>query len=303
MQEYIIFLEDFLNYIKYVKSRSNNTILAYEKDINDFFLYVDKKDINHIVMRRYLTKLSSENISKSSISRKVSAIKTFFRYLLENNHISSNPISNISLPKTEKKLPIYINENLLDKLLKLPDINNIFGMRDSAILELTYSTGLRISELLSLKITDINLSSDELRVLGKRNKERIVLIGKYAQEALTRYIYSSRPFILKPDVNSHDALFLGKSGTKMVATSVRRMINKYTNQLSENIHISPHILRHSFATHMLNNGADIKTIQELLGHERLETTQIYTHVSVEYLKSVYDNSHPRASKEETDMTK
>lgn len=295
------YLDKFLEHQKFIKNRSGHTLIAYEKDISDFLDFADGKEINHKLMRKYMTHESSRNLVKSSISRKVSAIKSFFKYMLENNIIDKNPVSSTTLPKKNKHLPTFATESLMEKLLKEPDRTNIYGMRDLAILELLYSTGLRISELLGLKITDINLFSDEMRVTGKRNKERIVIVGSFAREALSVYINNSRPHIAKnPDEN---ALFLGRSGTKLVATSVRRMINKYIDNLSDSIHLSPHTLRHSFATHMINNGADIKSVQELLGHERLETTQIYTHVSIERLKSVYTDAHPRASKEMSDITK
>ena len=299
--EYRKFLYDFIEYQKIIKNRSAHTLIAYEKDISNFLDFAENKEIDHKLMRKYMTYESSQNLKKTSISRKVSAIKSFFKYLLEKEIIEKNPISSTTLPKKEKHLPTFATEDLIHKLLKEPDTSNVYGIRDLAILELLYSTGLRISELLSLKITDINLYSDEIRVTGKRNKERIVIIGSFAIDALSTYLSNSRPYIAKK-VNE-DALFLGKSGTKLVATSVRRMLNKYIENLSGSIHISPHTLRHSFATHMINNGADIKSVQELLGHERLETTQIYTHISIERLKSVYANAHPRALKGAENITK
>ena len=214
-------------------------------------------------------------------------------FLYEINRCTVHVVARI-----QSKFQGFLKENIMEELLSLPDTETPLGARDAAILELFYSSGMRIGELTSLDTGDIDPSSDELRITGKGNKERIVLIGSHARKALDRYL-SVRHRLQKNE--NEKALFLGHTGKRLVDTSIERMLNKYSLMLSEIQHISPHMLRHTFATHMLNNGADIRSVQELLGHKRLETTQIYTHVSIQHLKDEYKKAHPRAEKTDRKM--
>ncbi len=191
-------------------------------------------------------------------------------------------------------MPRVATEDQIDALMKIPDSNTPDGLRDRAILEVLYASGMRLSELLSLKCQEVESGSDEIRIIGKRNKERIVLLGSAALEALSLYLKHGRPLLAAKSKNPTDALFLSLRGTPLVPSSIRRIINKHVEKLSDFLNISPHTLRHSFATHLLNAGADLRSVQELLGHENLTTTQIYTYVSTERLKEVYDRAHPRA---------
>ncbi|MBR4749567.1 MAG: tyrosine recombinase XerC [Abditibacteriota bacterium] len=291
MNELQSYTDAFAEYQRSVKNRSENTITAYKKDIEDFFLFLGDKTADKTLIRSYLGQLGKQGVGKRSAARKLSALRTFFNYLIDRGAVGVNPFDEVKAPKTDKKLPGFIKENLMEELLALPDRSTPCGARDAAILELFYSTGMRIGELTALDLSDIDLSGEEMTILGKGNRERVVLVGSYARKALEEYL-ALRPHLVTDDRNP--ALFLGRTGKRLADTSIGRMLNRYTLQLSEYMHISPHMLRHSFATHMLNNGADIRCVQELLGHKRLETTQIYTHVSIEHLKEEYKRAHPRA---------
>jgi len=293
-KEYFQYFDAYIESITHLQNRSKHTIVAYEKDIRDFIEKNLENEIDYNNVRKYMAYLNSCGIVKSSISRKISSIRSFFNYLVNQNVIVSSPLDTVASIKKEKKLPQVANKEFVEELLNAPDLTSPKGIRDKTILEVLYSTGMRISELLSLNVKDIN-GSDEIRVIGKGNKERVVMLGRPAQEILKDYLTLSRHhFLKKTNRESEMALFLGSSGKRLVTSTVGRMINKYLEQISATIHISPHTLRHSFATHLLDNGADLRSVQELLGHESVVTTQIYTHVSIERLKSVYNQAHPRS---------
>lgn len=289
-------MKEFIEYLKIVKNYSENTIKNYELDLDEFKVYLDHKqitnfDVDYKEIRGYLEYLSKLNYSKATISRKISSLRTFYKYLYKNNKTKTNPMPLISNPKKDKKLPKFLFINEVEELLSKPD-ETVAGLRDHLILELLYSTGLRVSELVNIKLTDINKNEKTIRILGKGSKERIIIYGNVCNDVLNTYLSKSRSKI--KDSNQTSYLILNQKGGKLTDRSVRNIINKYINQTSIKKNISPHTLRHTFATHLLDNGADLKAVQELLGHSDLGTTQIYTHVSNERLREVYRKNHPRA---------
>lgn len=292
-----VLVDSFLNYLKATKTESENTIKAYAGDLLQFLEYLKQKkisepmlkNISHLDIRGFLAYLQKQDMSKRTIARKLSALRTFFKYLMIEGIVEENIAKSVSSPKPSKKLPLFLYPGEIEKLLSAPK-KDVLGFRDKAILELLYATGMRVGELVSLKVHDLNLGSNYIIVFGKGSKERIVFFGQKAAESIEEYLMKSRPHLLK-DINC-DSLFLNKNGTGISARSIRRIIEKYVKLTALNNKISPHTLRHTFATHMLNNGADLKTVQELLGHSSLSTTQIYTHVTKERLKEVYDKTFP-----------
>ena len=290
---------NFLNYIEITKRYSNHTILNYRNDLESFCDFLKKEsissinDIDYKIIRLYLSNLYEKKYSKNTVSRHISTLRSFYKYLLKENIVSKNPMIFISNPKKDKKLPKFLYENEVEELLDIPDKKNPKGIREALILEFLYSTGVRVSELCNVKLSDISFSDNRIKILGKGDKERYVLFGSKLNDLLNLYLNESRPFFEK---EKKEYLFLNDSGNQMHDRRVRTIIDNIVKKGEGKIHISPHMLRHSFATHMLNNGADLKTVQELLGHEDLSTTQIYTHISNERLKRVYLESHPRAHK-------
>ncbi len=292
-------LQSYKNYLETEKGASPHTITAYIKDIENFLAYLtreeqesDPRTADHLVIRGYLSSLQKSGLSKTSLARKTSSLRSYYKYLLREGMIETNPMELISAPREYKKLPKFIEYETLEALFALPD-NSPAGLRDRAILEVLYGCGLRVSELCSLTLTQINFSLGYIRVLGKGNKERIVPLGSCAETALKSYLNDGRVHLLKND--EIKAVFLNqKNGNAITARAVRDIINKYVNRMAANLKVSPHMLRHSYATHMLDRGADIRIIQELLGHESLSTTQIYTHITKSHMLEVYKNSHPRS---------
>lgn len=289
------YLQLFLDYLKYQKNSSEHTISAYSHDIIEFQNFCDEKNIDitrveYLTLRNYLGYLHKK-ISKRSIARKLASLRSFYKFLVKYGYCKENPANLISTPKQDKKLPSFLDTNAICELLNIPDENTPLGIRDKAILELLYATGMRVSEIVSLNIFDIDHNSDEIKIMGKGKKERIVLMGKFAQDAIKKYILTGYPKLQK---KPGGALFLNKNGERLSARSIQRIVEKYIKILGEKKNITPHSLRHSFATHLLERGADLRTVQELLGHSSLSTTQIYTHLTKERLKQVYDKYHPRA---------
>jgi tyrosine recombinase XerC len=290
-------IDSYINYIRATKSKSENTTKAYAEDLSQFLEYLKQKklsepafvNINHLHIRGFLAHLHERDISKRTIARKLSALRSFYKYLTIEGLINENVAKSINSPKMSKKLPLFLYPGEIEALLLAPK-SDILGIRDRAIMELMYATGMRVGELVLLKTNDINFGSNYIIVFGKGSKERVVFFGQKAADSLEEYLKKSRPFLIKDiDCNS---LFLNKNGTAISDRSIRRIIEKYVKSIALNNEISPHTLRHTFATHMLNNGADLKTVQELLGHSSLSTTQIYTHVTKERLKEVYDKTFP-----------
>lgn len=288
-------LNDFYDYLL-EKNYSSNTILSYKKDLEQFRIYCkDKsiKDIDYNFIRTYLCFLYDKKYTSKSVSRHISSLKSFFKFLMQNEIIKINPMLLINSPKIEKKLPNYLNYKDLEFILSIPDKNDVLGLRNALILELLYSCGVRVSELVNIRLSDIDFSNKRILILGKGNKERFVLYGNVCEKLLDDYISTSRNVLLKVE---NDYLLLNKFGNKITDRAIRMIIDEVIKKSSLKLKISPHTFRHTFATHLLNEGADLKIVQELLGHENISTTGIYTHVSNEHLRKVYLDSHPRAKK-------
>jgi len=284
----------FLKYLEIEKNYSLYTVKNYEEDLNDYKLFLNKESINikqtdYKFIRNYLTSMFNKKYSKKTIARHISTLRTFYKYLIRENIIKNNPMTLISNPKMDKKLPNFLYYEELEILLNIPDKSTILGLRDAFILELLYSTGIRVSELINIKLEDINQIDKKILILGKGNKERYVLYGNYLKELLKLYL-DSRKIIVKNNNN----LIINKFGNPITDRGIRLIIENIIKKGELDYHVSPHTLRHTFATHLLENGADLKTVQELLGHESLSTTQIYTHVTNERLRKVYLDCHPRA---------
>ncbi len=243
--------------------------------------------MDYLFVRKYLAQLKERNLSARTVGRKLSSLRSFFRFLIKEGYIKVNPVDAITSPKQEKTLPKFLTEEDVVRLIEAPDRQTLKGLRDHAILETLYSTGMRISELVSLTEEAVDFIGATVRVLGKGKKERVVPIGERALRAIRNYL-------AKRKVASH-FIFLNKNKKPLSARGFRKEMDKYIRLISLKEHISPHTLRHSFATHLLNRGADLRSVQELLGHANLSTTQIYTHLTTEKLKSMYEKAHPRAS--------
>jgi len=296
-------LEKFLDYLKIEKNRSDNTIRSYQTDIELLFEFLTSrglssfKEIQTDFIKEWIVSLKKNNISNTTISRRISSIKVFFNFLVKNNLIEINPTLKIIAPKLNKVLPNILGQKQAEQLLTQAAIYEVeeesqeVRIRDYAILEVLYSTGIRVSELVGLDVEDINFSNLTLKVLGKGKKERFVPFGIPAREAIDKYLKDSRNSL--NDKNSQ-ALFLGLRGKRLNVRQVRRILNKAMDQIENSKEVSPHDLRHSAATHMLEAGADLRIVQELLGHSSLATTQKYTHVTIERLREVFANAHPRA---------
>ena len=300
-------LTQFLDHLRYERNVSAHTLRNYESDLQQFFDYLAPErhqeevapeitQIDHLTIREWLSTLHSDQKKKSSIARKLAALRTFFQFLVREGVIELNPAKLVATPRKEKKLPVHLSIEDTIRFIETPDPETDFGKRDRAILELLYATGVRVSELVNANLRDVDLKNRLLRVFGKRRKERIVPFGEPAEKSLIAYLAVREKFLSNAPVTVRDAqpLILNYQGTRMSSRSVGRLVEKYI-RLCAGIHdISPHALRHSFATHLLDSGADLRDIQELLGHARLSTTQIYTHVSMEKLIEVYDKAHPKA---------
>jgi site-specific recombinase XerD len=319
MQEII---KRYIDYLKGEKNASLYTLRNYTSDLigthkrgqgKGFFQYLvlkhvsDFKDVDRQIIRDYLVWLEDQEIDKSSISRKLSAIRSFYRFLLREDLLKKSPIplstsgrkgerSTLS-PKLKKRLPVFLTQEEIRLLINTPDLNKPEGKRDRAILELLYASGLRVSELTSLDLEDLNLETKEVRVIGKGAKERIVLIGNPATEAITDYLNTSRKTLGKG--RNNNALFITRFGERIIDRRVQKLIIKYGNLIRLEKKIHPHVLRHTFATHMLDGGADLRVVQELLGHADLSSTQIYTHVTKQQAKKIYLTAHPMANEKDS----
>jgi tyrosine recombinase XerC len=288
-------VEDFLNFLTTEKGASEHTTKNYGIDLREFGKFIAEKELlglTYLDIRSFLAFLKTSEYSKSSISRKLACLRSFFKYLVRENVLAQNPAAGIATPKKEKRLPSFMNPDEITKLLDAPDKNSWEEKRDKAILEMLYSSGLRVSELAGLNHDDLDFFGGLVRVRGKGKKERIVPVGQTALNSLRAYWDMKAPreaasAIKKP-------LFISRIGSRLTDRSVRRMILKYVKRTGLGKEISPHTFRHSFATHMLDRGADLRSVQELLGHANLSTTQIYTHVTTQRLKDAYMAAHPRA---------
>lgn len=282
---------DYLNYLQVVKKYSECTILGYKEDLLE--LYDFKNDVlcyGEEDVRDYLEYLYSRGLSRNTISRKLSSIRSFYRYMEDEGKIFSNYFKEVSNPKKNGRLPKYVHDNDLEKMFHAFSMDDAYGQRNTLILEMLYATGVRVSELVNIRVRDINLYDKTIHILGKGRKERVVFFGSYCEDVLRKYIDDG---YLKLNQKGKDYLFLNKNGERLSSRYVREVIDRAVLRCGVDYHISPHMLRHTFATDMLNNGADLMTVKELLGHSSVNTTGIYTHVSNERLKSVYEFAHPR----------
>ncbi len=292
-------IEQFLNYLSVERGLSPNTISSYRIDLFKFvnFLkkaaFIDSMDrVKKGDLTRYLLYLKDRGLSTNSISRNLAAIKTFYKFLINERYVKENIAGVLESPKLWKRLPDTLNISEVDRLLRMPDARNWRGVRDRASLELLYATGMRVSELVNLKVNNLNMDMGFIKCVGKGSKERIIPLGRKAQETLKRYLSRSRTKLVKGD-DRDKSLFLTRLGRRMSRQSFWKMVKAYARRAGIRKRISPHTLRHSFATHLLERGADLRIVQEMLGHADISTTQIYTHINKERLKSIHHKYHPR----------
>jgi len=270
--------------------QDGGTVVAEQTkvDLKELLLAVDTDTV-----RRFMAELNELQYSKSTIARKLATLRSFYKFLVRRNYLDSNPVATVKTPKQEKKLPRFLEYEEVQRLLSAPPVNNWLGARDKAILEVLYSTGMRVSEIVALNMDDVDFLGEVIHIRGKGKKERIAPIGSSALQAIQHYIEFRNRRMANDSNFDAKVLFANKHGQRLSVRSVRRKMDKYLKEAGLDPAISPHTLRHSFATHMLNNGADLRSVQELLGHQSLSTTQIYTHLTTTKIKEVYDNSHPR----------
>lgn len=294
------YIEKFVTYLNVEKNASPHTVTNYSVDLKEFRDFiggdVELSAINHLTLRRHLAALREKNYSKATIARKVASLKSFFKFLCRDGYLKANPALALSAPKIDKRLPQFLDIGEIEKLLEAPDDDEA-GSRDRAVLETLYSAGMRVSELVGLSMDDVDFIGGIAKVRGKGKKERLAPIGDKAISAIRRYLEkrkSAKVNGLACEWVNGEALFTNLRGGRLTDRSVRRIVHKYIQKTALKQGISPHSLRHSFATHLLNRGCDLRSVQELLGHSSLSTTQRYTHVSTERLKSVYEKVHPRA---------
>lgn len=294
------YVDKFLEYLEYQKNYSDYTIKNYELDLEEYFKFLEDKKLDFKRIKyqdtvEFLKKLKDNNDSKNSISRKLSSIRSFYKYLVINNIVETNVFLLVSSPKKEKLIPKYINYNNLEEMLEIPNLDTKEGQRERLILEILYGCGIRVSELINIKIKDIDFSNKTILIFGKGSKERIVCYGEYASDILDKYINSSRKELLS-GIKS-DYLIVGNKKEKLTTRRIEQIIDEIIQKTSLKLNITPHMFRHSFATHLLDQGCDLLAVKELLGHVSLSSTEIYTHVSNERLKEVYRKCHPRNKKE------
>ena len=284
----------FINYLTSEKRFSEHTVISYSTDLTQFLDFINEEfeistqvsEISFQIVRSWIASLLEKGVSPRSVNRKISTLKTYFKFLIRENAITESPMLKVVAPKSKKRLPVFIEENQIENLLNQIKFDDGFvGERDKLIIELFYVTGIRLSELVNIKISDVDFNNNLIKVLGKRNKERLIPLS-------ISIVNELEFFIKKYDLNQH--LFTNLGGTKVYNKLVYRVVKKYISKISSVSKKSPHILRHTFATHMLNNGADINAIKELLGHANLSATQVYTHNTIGKLKSIYKQAHPRA---------
>ena len=293
--------QDFIDYLQYEKRVSPHTVTAYEHDMSQFFSFLQEKlEINQLsdvhtedIRAWIISLLEDESLQAKSVNRKISAVRAFYRYKLKIKELTTNPTLSIHAPKIPKKLPQYVDAKDMEHLFSdVPFEDSFEGLRDRTILELFYATGMRLSELLNIKTQDIHLQDNTIKVLGKRNKERLVPFGNKLSELLTIYLgYLEKKFV---EGTKNNYIFVTANGEQLYPKAVYRIVRKYLDMVTTIDKRSPHVIRHTFATHMLNNGADLNAIKTILGHSSLASTQVYTHNSIEQLKSIYNQAHPRA---------
>tara|TARA_R100001480_G_scaffold46510_1_gene59697 strand:- start:361 stop:1251 length:891 start_codon:yes stop_codon:yes gene_type:complete len=291
----------FIEYLQLEKKYSAHTITAYQNDLDSFFLFISEtydvsegKEVNYAMIRSWIVSLVDSGISNRSVNRKVSSLKSYYKFLLKTKQIDVSPLLKHKALKVAKKIQVPFSEAEIEDVLSLwQEADDFEGLRNKLIVELFYSTGIRRTELVNLKLADVSIAQKTIKVLGKRNKERIIPLLTSVVKTIDDYIKERSAII---NIKDKEFLFVSEKGVKIYETLVYRIINSYFSKASEKVKKSPHILRHSFATHLLNEGADLNSVKELLGHSSLASTQVYTHNSIAKLKEVYSNSHPRNSK-------
>lgn len=293
-----LFLKEYLAYLRLEKNLSENTLSSYRNDITALKSYLevisifDPSEIKSQNIISFFKALKNLGLTTSSTARYFSSLKGFFNYLTQNNYIETNPMDKINAPKLSKKLPSVLNVSEVEEILSKPDVNDKLGLRDKAILELLYACGTRVSELISLKISDLFFQEEVIRVFGKGSKERLIPIGSSAIKWVQMYLKKSRPLLVK-QMKSENYVFLNLRGTKLSRMGVWKIIDCYVKEAGIKKDVHPHTFRHSFATHLLEGGADLRAVQEMLGHADISTTQIYTHIDRDYIKQVHKQYHPR----------
>lgn len=297
-------ITSFLNYLKFEKNYSSNTVSSYENDLLQLHSFFTKhftsekyklKAIDNLTIRLFLGDLIDNGISRKSIARKLSSLRSFYKYLYRKKLVKSNPTLNVATPKIPKKLPSFLDESAMNRMFELPDETTVTGLRDKALLDVLYSTGIRLNELIELNLENIDWYNKTLKVIGKGRKVRITPFGEKAKTAMQKYLQRREElFTETTSEKERRAVFISNRGKRMYPKGVYNIVNYYIQQVSDIEKKSPHVLRHTFATHLLNRGADLMAVKELLGHESLSTTQIYTHVTIDRLKSIYDQAHPKS---------
>ncbi|MBD1380034.1 tyrosine recombinase XerC [Metabacillus arenae] len=294
------FLNLFVDYLQIERNCSQYTTVNYATDIKEFYVFMNEegigelRDITYQDIRLYLTKLHQKEFARTYISRKISSLRSYFKFLLREKYLQENPFSLVSLPKKEQRIPNFFYEDDLNELFSLSDLSTPLGQRDQALLELLYATGIRVSECCDIRLQDLDMYLDTVLVNGKGKKQRYVPFGSFAHEKLKLYLEDGRITLLNKQNNHHDMLFVNHRGGPLTTRGVRHVLNELIKKTSKTLHIHPHMFRHTFATHLLNGGADLRSVQELLGHAHLSSTQVYTHVSKEHLRKSYLSHHPRA---------
>ncbi len=293
-------LEDFRTYILVERNFSKHTAKAYCSDILDYLLWLGDtqcEDVNFSKVREYLHFIQKFQYRKNTIARKIASLRTFYKFLYREKKIDSNPAMNLNAPKRPKQLPKFLTPYEVEQILNNTKIETPAGYRNKAILELLWASGMRVSELSGLNFGDLNLENNEIRVFGKGAKERIILITDRAKSYLERYIKTARALVAKgyrADESEEAPVFINNTGFRLQPRTIRNVINEIVEKIELPKHVTPHVFRHSFATHLIENGADLRVVQELLGHASISNTQIYTHMSTQHLKDVYNETHPRA---------
>lgn len=308
------YIDQFIGYLKDERHFSTHTARCYAADLEQFCAHLAEKDgagaaaghassdpntnrrlqaVDADAVRLFMGQLHDKNYCKSTIARKLATLRSFYKFLVKRGYLSANPVSSIRTPKQEKRLPKYLEIEQIDRLLSNCDTTTMLGARDRAILETLYTTGIRVSELVALNIDEIDFSASVVRIRGKGRKERVIPVGPGAVRAILHYLDLRRLAPTGPRQDSQ-ALYINKHGQRLSTRSVRRKLDKYLLEAGLDLSVSPHTLRHSFATHMLKRGADLRSVQEMLGHQSLSTTQIYTHLNDDDLKNQYEKAHPRA---------
>jgi integrase/recombinase XerD len=292
------FIKEYLTILRFEKNLSDNTIKSYENDLKKILSFFQENKINDFndvtaeLISKFFERQRNEGIDSATVARYMSSIKGFWEYLETNKYVEKNPTEKLVSVKKSRKLPSVLSVEEVDKIMNAPDTSDLLGLRDKAILELFYSSGLRVSELINLKTSDLFFADEVIRVFGKGSKERVVPIGSSAVEWITKYMKSSRPHLAKKN-KSENFLFLNRRGTKLSRMWIWKIFKQYSKEAGIKKEIHPHTFRHSFATHLLEGGADLRAVQEMLGHSDISTTQIYTHIDREYVKQVHRDHHPR----------